>query len=69
VALTALLTTRLCRAPHQTISDVRLIGGGHVPMPGDVSRAHNGMLFLDERPEWWRHDLEVLRQPLETGVL
>jgi predicted ATPase with chaperone activity len=59
---TALVTTRPCRAPHHTISDVRLIAGCHVPMPGDVSLAHNGVLFLDERPEFRRHVLEVLRQ-------
>jgi magnesium chelatase family protein len=63
-ARTAVVTSRPCRAPHHTVSDVGLIGGGHVPMPGDVSLAHHGVQFLDARPECRRHVLEVLRQPL-----
>jgi len=61
---TAFVTTRPCRAPHHTISDVGLIGGGQVPIPGKVSRAHYAMLLLDARPECRRHVLKVLRQPL-----
>jgi magnesium chelatase family protein len=57
------------RAPHHTASAPALVGGGAAPRPGEVSRAHNGVLFLDELPEFKRNVLEVLREPLETGVI
>lgn len=65
----ALITTRPFRAPHHTISGVSLVGGGRIPKPGEVSLAHNGVLFLDELPEFNKNTLEVMRGPLEDKII